>query len=333
MKAHKVMIAAAAGVFGVAAFAIAGTGSMLDTFVKNLHAAEGLDVSFTMTEVGGGSADYRVVLAKPNKFRIDGPSQLVVADGKTVTVYMKKERAFYKKAQTDRDLLTYFNDQALATWSPFFSDQVFAGIASAKDAGEKVRKGVSYKVVNAVADAKGETTMVFYLDPKDAIARQAEFTVKAAGKTSTKIMNTSSLTLTASENLFAFNPPAGSKEINEADLVVNKWYYNIDEAAKIAAATNRPMMVDFMASWCGPCKMMDAEVFQSARFKDVAKDFVLVKIDVDEQKSVAQRYGISAMPTVKFVRPSGDAFHEFVGYGGPEQVFGEMAKAKAMFRP
>jgi len=330
MKLTKVLYGAAAAAMAVVATAALSGSSMLDSFAANLHAAQGLDVSYTMTEVGGTTANYRVVLAKPNKARIDGPTSLVVADGKTITVYNKQDKVFYKKSQTDAELRGLFNDAGVSTWSPFFNEKVFASITSAKDAGERTRRGVAYKVVQAQADPKGELMMTFYLDPKDSIARQAEFVTKSAGRTSTTILNTSSLALTASENLFAFTAPAGSKEINEADLITGKWMSNFEEAKAIAKATGKLMMVDFMATWCGPCKMMEAEVFNSPRFKSESKDFVLVKIDVDIQKDVAGAYGVTAMPTVMFINGDGQVVHKFVGYGGPEQVFGEMAKAKSM---
>lgn len=330
MIMKKIYFGATAAAIAVVATAALSGSTALDTFATSLHSAQGLDVTYTMTEVGGISANYRVVLAKPNKARIDGPNTLTVADGKTITVYNKTDKVFYKKNQSDVELKAMFNDPALSTWSPFFNEKVFAGVTSAKDAGERMRKGVSYKVVQAQADPKGELMMTFYIDPKDSIARQAEFVTKSAGRTSTSILNTSSLALTASETLFAFTAPAGSKEINEADLIAGKWLYNFEEAKGIAKATGKIMMVDFMATWCGPCKMMDAEVFTTARFKQEAKDFVLVKIDVDQQKDVAGAYSVTAMPTVMFINGDGQVVHKFVGYGGPEQVFGEMAKAKSM---
>ncbi|KAK9090613.1 hypothetical protein Sjap_023790 [Stephania japonica] len=59
------------------------------------------------------------------------------------------------------------------------------------------------------------------------------------------------------------------------------------------------LVIDFTASWCGPCKMM-APVFAqlSTEFTDVQ----FVKIDVDELKDVAQEFGVRAMPTFVLVK-------------------------------
>lgn len=331
MKFNKLTLGTAiAGLAVIAAAATLNGSTTLDNFASSLYGAKALDVTYTLTQVGGGTANYRVSLAKPNKARIDGPTELVVADGTNITVYNKQDKVFFKRPQTDAELRSFFNDPGVGTWSAFFNEKAFDNIASAKDAGERSRKGVNYKVVTAQADTRGEFVMTFYIDPKDMIARQAEFVSKSAGRSSTVILNTSSLSMTAQDSLFAFTAPAGSKEIDERDLIVGKWLHDFEEAKGIAKATGKIMMVDFMASWCGPCKMMDAEVFQSGRFKQEAKDFVLVKIDVDEQKGISSSYGVTAMPTVMFIDGDGKVVHKFVGYGGPDMVFGEMAKAKSM---
>jgi len=143
---NKIYFGAAAAAIAVVATAALSGANALDTFATSLHSAQGLDVSYTMTEVGGVSANYRVVLAKPNKARIDGPTTLTVADGKTITVYNKTDKVFFKKNQSDAELRAMFNDPALSTWSPFFDEKVFASVTSAKDAGERTRRGVAYKV-------------------------------------------------------------------------------------------------------------------------------------------------------------------------------------------
>ncbi|KDP45467.1 hypothetical protein JCGZ_09716 [Jatropha curcas] len=59
------------------------------------------------------------------------------------------------------------------------------------------------------------------------------------------------------------------------------------------------MVIDFAASWCGPCKLMEPEVKGMAvKFTDVQ----FVKIDVDELSDVAQEFGVQAMPTFVLVK-------------------------------
>lgn len=80
--------------------------------------------------------------------------------------------------------------------------------------------------------------------------------------------------------------------------------------------SNKPVLVDFWAEWCGPCRMLGPIIEQLA---DEYEDKVTVaKLDVDSAQQVAMRYGIRSIPTVMLfkdgevqetligVRPKGD---------------------------
>ena len=54
------------------------------------------------------------------------------------------------------------------------------------------------------------------------------------------------------------------------------------------------VLVDFFATWCGPCKMLGPVLEEIAS----TKDFKIVKIDVDECQSLARNYGIMSVPTL-----------------------------------
>lgn len=65
--------------------------------------------------------------------------------------------------------------------------------------------------------------------------------------------------------------------------------------------TNQPhlVVVDFFATWCGPCKMM-APIFEQA--KNETKDVDFYKIDVDENEEIASKFGVMSIPTLVAIK-------------------------------
>ncbi|MCB0826151.1 MAG: thioredoxin family protein [Armatimonadetes bacterium] len=327
MKSQRLFAGIGCAALAVLSFA-ALKGTALDSFVSTLHQADGLDVTYSLTTVGGASENVTVKLAKPNKARIETANKVVVADGSKITTYMKDMNSYYVKDQNATELRGLFNEAGLDTWLGFFDDKALTGLASTKDAGTKKRRGTEFKVVEAKADAKGETAMTYYIDPNDMMAKSIEIVSNFAGRSETTIMSTNSIALKApGEGAFAFKAPNGAKEIDEIDMVAGKWYTDFEEAQKVAQATGKLMMVDFYATWCVPCKMMAAEAFTAKPFKEASKNMILVKIDAEIRTDLAQRYGIEAYPTVKFINGKGDLVHEYVGYGGIQHVVGEVNTA------
>ena len=68
---------------------------------------------------------------------------------------------------------------------------------------------------------------------------------------------------------------------------------NFDEKVLGSA---KPVLVDFFATWCGPCKMVSPIVDEIA--EEQAGQVDVYKIDVDENPEIAQRYGVMSIPTL-----------------------------------
>jgi thioredoxin 1 len=81
---------------------------------------------------------------------------------------------------------------------------------------------------------------------------------------------------------------------------------NIQEATdanfdQLVLQNDKPVVVDFWAAWCGPCRMVAPEIDKLAAKYDGSVD--VVKVDVDASPQTAQRYGIMSIPTVAYFAP------------------------------
>jgi putative thioredoxin len=87
------------------------------------------------------------------------------------------------------------------------------------------------------------------------------------------------------------------------------------ESEVIGRSSERPIVVDFWADWCGPCHQL-APVLERAADEHGVE---LVKVDIDANPELAQRYGVSGIPAVKAFR-NGHVVAEFVGAQPPASV-------------
>ncbi|MCX6308522.1 MAG: thioredoxin [Bacteroidia bacterium] len=71
---------------------------------------------------------------------------------------------------------------------------------------------------------------------------------------------------------------------------------NFDELLK----SGKPLVVDFWAEWCGPCKMIGPIVEDLSH--DYEEKVIIGKLDVDENNDVTTRYGIRNIPTILFFK-------------------------------
>ncbi|MCA1833803.1 MAG: thioredoxin [Actinomycetota bacterium] len=84
--------------------------------------------------------------------------------------------------------------------------------------------------------------------------------------------------------------------------------------------SDKPVLVDFWADWCGPCHMVAPVLQEIAGEKDSVQ---IVKVDVDANPEVSRRYGILSIPSM-LLFVDGVEKRRLVGARGKSQILGEL---------
>ncbi len=109
---------------------------------------------------------------------------------------------------------------------------------------------------------------------------------------------------------------------------------NWTQIQEIAKRENKYIFLDCYATWCGPCKMMDEQVYNQKEVGEVLnKQFISVKVQFDQTerdndyvknwyedvKGLSEKYMVNAFPTLMFFTPEGNLVHRIIGFQGTEE--------------
>ncbi|HEX6355510.1 thioredoxin [Actinophytocola sp.] len=88
-------------------------------------------------------------------------------------------------------------------------------------------------------------------------------------------------------------------------------------------ARDKPVLVEFWATWCGPCRMVAPVLEQIAQERP---DLEVVKLNYDEEPAVGQRYGVMGLPTMLLFR-DGEPVRTIVGAKPKARLLDELDEA------
>lgn len=104
-----------------------------------------------------------------------------------------------------------------------------------------------------------------------------------------------------------------------------EWIADVDRAASESRRTDKPMLVKVSTDWCGYCKKMQRETFNTKQISNhVNQCFIPVYLDGDKHKSLVQQLGVRSYPTTLVVSAEGKVLSRITGFRTASQLSNDL---------
>lgn len=120
-------------------------------------------------------------------------------------------------------------------------------------------------------------------------------------------------------------------------ITTANWITNEKQGFVLASKENKPVLIDFTASWCHICKKLDQKTFSHPKFLEKAEQFVLIRVDCTDTDDpnviyMKNKYRILGLPTILFTDHSGkNLLPPLTEFAGPDTILTMMEQARRRF--
>lgn len=105
------------------------------------------------------------------------------------------------------------------------------------------------------------------------------------------------------------------------------WRTDYEAARRLAQQTGRPLLLDFYAEWCGPCKEMERSTFRDPAVQRLMARCVCVRVDIEQHPALARRFGVHSIPRLIVLRPPEKRLLDTQGFRPAQTFRAELASA------
>ncbi len=96
--------------------------------------------------------------------------------------------------------------------------------------------------------------------------------------------------------------------------------HDYEKAIALAKKENKQVVIDFVTTWCGPCKTMDKLVYTAKPVFEKSKDVIFLKLDGDDERDLNKQYKVEAYPTLILLNAEGKETRRRIGYQGVDEL-------------
>lgn len=121
--------------------------------------------------------------------------------------------------------------------------------------------------------------------------------------------------LCAAGVLLAQLPNAAPSQAAEAEV---RWSTDYKAARELSKKSGKPILMEFYADWCGPCKQMEQTTFKHPQVVKLAAKFIPVHINIDKNQALAHQYDARMIPRAVILSPTGKVTRVSSGYRDPD---------------